>query len=131
MRRKLKFVLFGFLVLITLVALAWAVENWRGYHAWKKYRQEWEAKGEVFEMAKLIPPGVPEEKNFAMTPLLKPLLQYTIGSNFMVWLDTNGLERVEHTGAGLRAGSNKQPEPGERGPGEFCESGDLCGLLPR
>ena len=44
---------------------------------------------------------VPDEKNFAMTPLLKPLLGYTIGTNFVVWLDTNGLERVEHTLAEL------------------------------
>jgi hypothetical protein len=101
MRKKLKLVLFGFLVLITLIALAWAIENARGYHAWKKYRKEWEARGEVFEMAKLIPPEVPDEKNFAMTPLLKPLFQYTIGSNSMVWMDTNGLERLEHTGPEL------------------------------
>ena len=69
---NLRRVLFGVACVATLIALFFAEENWRGRHAWQKYRREWEAKGEKFELAALTPPPVPDEKNFALTPLLKP-----------------------------------------------------------
>src|SRR6185312_10457837 len=38
--------LFGLACFITLIALAYAEEDWRGWHAWQKYKHELEAKGE-------------------------------------------------------------------------------------
>ena len=49
--RNLRRVLFVAGCLATLIALAYAEENWRGRHAWQKYRREWEAKGETFDLA--------------------------------------------------------------------------------
>ncbi len=68
--RNFRRFLFGVACLITLIALGYAEENWRGRHAWLKHRREWEAKGEKFDLAALAPPPVPAEKNFALTPLL-------------------------------------------------------------
>ena len=43
---------------------------------WDEFRKQWQAKGEVFDCRARIPAPVPSEKNFAHTPLLKPLLAY-------------------------------------------------------
>lgn len=52
------------------------VEDYRGKQAWENFKQEWEARGEVFDFKQLIPKPVPTEKNFAHIPLLKPLLEH-------------------------------------------------------
>ncbi|MCH2061251.1 MAG: hypothetical protein MK183_11550, partial [Verrucomicrobiales bacterium] len=48
-------------------------ENWE---TWDAFRKHWQEKGEVFDYRVHIPGTVPSEKNFAHTPLLKPLLEY-------------------------------------------------------
>lgn len=75
-RRLVKFAFFGIAALILLGLLVAGFENWRGRRAWEKFRAEWEAKGEQFDIAAFIPKPVPTEQNFAMTPLLAPLLDY-------------------------------------------------------
>src|SRR5271157_2193687 len=65
--------LFLLAALITLVALLLAEENWRGARAWQNYKREMEAKGEHFDIARLIPPKVPDDQNFAMTPYFAPI----------------------------------------------------------
>lgn len=54
----------------TLIALFYAVEDWRGWRAWENFRHEWEAKGERFDLASVTPPAVPDEQNFALTPVV-------------------------------------------------------------
>jgi hypothetical protein len=76
--------LFALACLITLDALFYAEENWRGWHAWQKFKQEWEAKGERFDFASVVPPPVPDEQNFAMTPI--------VASCYSGMLDRNGHE---------------------------------------
>ncbi len=59
-----------FLVLATiatLIALAYAVENWRGRRAWTQFQRTWEAQGERFNLTDIIPPPVPDDENFFMT----------------------------------------------------------------
>lgn len=56
--------------LLVLVMLFYAEENWRGRHAWEKFKREWEAKGERFEFPSFVPPPVPDDQNFAMTPIV-------------------------------------------------------------
>lgn len=56
--------------LLALVALFYTEENWRGRHAWEKFRREWEAKGERFDFASFVPPPVPDDQNFALTPVV-------------------------------------------------------------
>jgi len=74
--RLAQIALFGIVLLATLFGLFYAVENWRGDHALASYRAEMEREGEHIGWAGVIPPPVPDEHNLAMTPLLKPLLDY-------------------------------------------------------
>jgi hypothetical protein len=65
--RRIVFVLAAF---VTLCALFFAEENWRGARAWQNYKREREAKGDRFDAARLIPPKVPDDQNLAMIPFL-------------------------------------------------------------
>ena len=76
--------LFKLACLATLIALFYAEENWRGWHAWRKFKQEWEAKGEHFDFASVIPPPVPEDQNFALAPI--------VASSYEAMLDKAGHE---------------------------------------
>jgi hypothetical protein len=91
--RTLRVLLFIGVAFITLVTLVIAFESWRGKRAWLKFKAEWEAKGEKFDIGSFLPPHVPDSENFAMTPLLAPLLDYTqrVG---IVWRDSNALARA-------------------------------------
>jgi hypothetical protein len=60
-------VLAGFLGLALLFRVE---ENWRGKRTWENYRREWEAKGEHFDFAYFVPPPVPDDQNFALTPIV-------------------------------------------------------------
>lgn len=93
--------------LVTLIALAYAEENWRGKHAWQNYRREWEARGEKFDMTAFVPPPVPDERNFALTPLLKPLLDFDRGPSGVVWRDTNAMARLQSISAELSPGRDR------------------------
>ena len=61
-------------VVIVLAVAGLFFENWRGERDWKNCKAELEAKGEHLTIDYFIPPAVPDEKNFALTPLMKPLL---------------------------------------------------------
>jgi hypothetical protein len=87
--RNLRRFLFGGAFVITLIALFYAEEDWRGKRAWDKHRREWEAKGEKFGIPALAPPLVPDKMNFALAPLLRPALEFTRTTNRVVWSDTN------------------------------------------
>ena len=77
--RRALFVLACF---VTLLALFYAEEDRRGWHAWQKFKHEWEAKGEKFDLASLAPPAVPDDQNFALTPI--------VASSYETFLDKNG-----------------------------------------
>ena len=68
--RNFKRFLFGLACFATLIALFYAEEDWRGWHAWNKFKHEWEAKGEQFDLASVVPPPVPDDQNFALTPIV-------------------------------------------------------------
>ena len=53
-----------------------AAETWETWETWDAFRKQWQEKGEVFDYRVHIPETVPSEKNFAHTPLLKPLFEY-------------------------------------------------------
>jgi hypothetical protein len=80
--RNFKRLLFGTACFATLVALFYAEEDWRGWHAWNKFKHEWEAKGEHFDFASVVPPPVPDDENFALTPV--------VASSYLFILDKNG-----------------------------------------
>jgi hypothetical protein len=80
--RNLRRCLFGVACLVTLVALFYAEEDLRGKWAWEKFKHEWEAKGEHFDLASLAPAPVPDDQNFAMAPV--------VASTYSQMLDRNG-----------------------------------------
>ena len=61
--RLLQHKLFIVASLATLIALFYAVENWRGRSAWNSFRRTLEAKGLEFELEKIMPPAIPAEEN--------------------------------------------------------------------
>ena len=137
--RILRGIVFVIFCLVTLAFLVLAEENWRGRRAWEKFRQEWEAKGERFDLASLIPKPVPPEQNFAMTPFLAPLLDYEfaygavrpkvsdddfdVAGRTVRWRDTNGVIRAQNVSIylGLDGGNRKSPSQGNWQLGQFCD----------
>jgi hypothetical protein len=59
------------LVVITLIALLYAVENFRGKRMWDHYRKDAEARGVQLSFAAHIPPTIPDEENAASSPLIQ------------------------------------------------------------
>lgn len=108
---------FVLLCLITLIALFYAEEDWRGRHVWDGYLRAQRAKGAKVDWAALVPPPVPDNQNLAMCPLLKPILDYSQNQSRktsdivgqIVWHDTNGLSRVQR----LYVRWNDSSTPGE------------------
>lgn len=68
--RNFRRFVFGCACLLTLIALVYAGEDWRGKQAWETYKREWAAKGENFDRQAMFPPAVPADQNFALTPLV-------------------------------------------------------------
>src|SRR5947209_1745934 len=59
-----------------LVCLFFAEENWRGRRAWEICQRELKAKGVELDWRKFVPPTVPDDQNFALTPFLAPLFDF-------------------------------------------------------
>jgi hypothetical protein len=77
--RHLKRFLFCLACFATLIALFYAEEDWRGWHAWNSFKHEWEAKGEHFDMAGVAPAPVPDDQNFAMAPIWVESMKARLG----------------------------------------------------
>ena len=69
--RSIRAILITLAWIVTVIALIYGEENWRGRHAWIKYRTELEARGEQLELKEFIPPLIPDDQNFAATPFIK------------------------------------------------------------
>ena len=54
-----------------MIAFFYAEENWRGARAWNKSRRELEARGAQLDYRAFIPKPVPDDQNFAATPLVR------------------------------------------------------------
>ena len=97
--RILGLALLTFGAMTTTVGLFYAEENWRGKHEWETYKRQIEARGVSLDWHKDIPPPVPDDQNFAMTPFLAPLYDYIRPRNgdtdFLPYRDTNGVSRAE------------------------------------
>ena len=78
--------LISFAVLVTLLGLFYAEENVRGKHAWEKYRREQEARGGQLDWKAFIPKPVPDEQNFAATPLVQSWFE-RIKPHYESWSD--------------------------------------------
>jgi len=61
---------FAFATLLTLIGLFYAVENWRGAKAWAETQARIRAAGDCLDLSCLLPPPLPDERNFAKIPAL-------------------------------------------------------------
>src|SRR5262245_12514263 len=62
--------------LITLIAIFYTEENWRGKRAWERYKHELEAKGQELDWAAYIPKPIPDDQNIFKAPKMS---QWFIG----------------------------------------------------
>jgi hypothetical protein len=56
---------------ITLIALLYAVENFRGKRMWDRYRKDAEARGLQLNFAAHVPPPISDSENAASSPLIR------------------------------------------------------------
>lgn len=118
LRRLLQVLLCLVVCAITLVALFYTIENWRSQRAWSAYENAMDAKGEILDYRKLVPPPVPDVQNFAMTPFLAPLLDFHPGTQ--TYRNTNALQAIE------QAFKKLPPDPSHRGDWRKGERTDLA-----
>ncbi|MGD0745120.1 MAG: hypothetical protein ABSA45_08185 [Verrucomicrobiota bacterium] len=86
-------VLFACACLVTSIALFYAEEDWRGWHAWNQFKHKWEAKGEKFDWQSVVPPPVPNDQNFAMAPIWVESMKAMLGpKNSRQWFGSNYAE---------------------------------------
>jgi hypothetical protein len=60
--------LMGIGALLTLIALVYAEENWRGKREWEEYKRQMAAAGETWDWSAFIPQPVPDEQNIFKAP---------------------------------------------------------------
>ena len=120
--RKTKRFFLGLAYLAVLIAVFYAEEDWRGWYAWHRFKHHWEAKGERFDPASIIPPAVPEDQNFAMTPIVASCYLGMVDKNGRQLRppDTNVVDRLKMT----IAHDNDSPANGT-GPAEVNVMGKL------
>jgi hypothetical protein len=80
------------LILGLTIALFYVEEDWRGCWVGERYQRRMNAQGEPLDFSAFIPPRVPDNKNFAMTPFLAPLFDFIPGSQ--KWAGPNPLQSV-------------------------------------
>ena len=70
MKKKFKIILVLLGLAAFFLSLFYAEEDWRGWYAWQKFQHEQDVKGEKFDFASVVPPAVPDDQNFALTPIV-------------------------------------------------------------
>ena len=78
LQRFLHAAFFTLLAVVTLVALFYAEEDWRGARAWNATKRDLKARGESVDPTDFIPPSVPDEQNLAMAPLFVRMFRYKV-----------------------------------------------------
>jgi hypothetical protein len=91
-RQLLGRLLFSFVTLATITALFYATQYWRGRFAWHRCRAAAVSRGEEVNLSAFVPPTVPDDQNFALTPCLKPLFDFIPGTQ--QWRDTNAFQQA-------------------------------------
>jgi hypothetical protein len=109
--RVLRILLIIAACVITIIALFYAEENFRGKSAWEKFKRTEEARGEKFDYSAFVPPPVPDDQNFAMTPLLRATFDYIHTTNGIRWRDTNAWQRLSGIRIDLQAHQSNKKAP--------------------
>ena len=79
--RALRWFLASLTALMVLAVLFYIEEDWRGKRAWENYKHELETKGEKFDFASFVPPPVPDDQNFALTPVVASSYSHVMDKN--------------------------------------------------
>jgi len=85
------------IVLVTLGFLVVAAENYRGRRAWDRYMAEAEARGEQLKWKAFMTSAVPDDQNFAATPLLAPLFdtRWDAATGHLIYADSNRVNQLK------------------------------------
>ena len=67
-------------IFILLAALMAQSLKWAGRSEWENWKAKWEAKGEKFDIASVVPPKVPDHQNFAKSQFFAPLFDHDVDS---------------------------------------------------
>ena len=67
-------------IFILLAALVAQSLKWAGRSGWENWKAKWEAKGDKFDIASVIPPKVPDHQNFAKSQFFAPLFDHDADS---------------------------------------------------
>jgi hypothetical protein len=76
--RFLRFIGVALLAIITLIALFYAIENWRGARDWKRVEARLQDKEIALSFAEFVRPLPPDDENFASIPFFQPLFDRTV-----------------------------------------------------
>lgn len=57
--------------LVTIIAVFYGEEDWRGRHGWNRYSETLKAQGDELDLSAFVPKPIPDEENFAATPEIK------------------------------------------------------------
>ncbi len=68
----------GLVVLIAAGSLVVAIENVRGIWLLRSVENDFRQRGLPVALEEVAPPPVPDERNFALAPILKPLFDYQV-----------------------------------------------------
>ncbi len=132
-RRNLKRTLFALACFATLIALFYTEENWRGRRALANFKQQWEAKGEHFDYASVVPPVVPDDQNFAMTPLVVDSIKSEYGANVakqwygVTLTESERTKLVNRFNFQIEGDYDSKSKPTENGNWEKATKTDLAG----
>jgi hypothetical protein len=110
---------FSLAALVTLIALFYAEENWRGGRALDRAKREEVAKGAVLDWDKYIPTVVPEDQNVFGEPKIQEwfvgrhstgLTRFDTETNFPVWGSAKKIETETEARAYLAGSDQLQPQ---------------------
>jgi hypothetical protein len=119
-------------VIVTLIALFYAEENWRGQRAFERSKQELQAKGVALDWDKFIPPPVPDDQNVFKAPKMQEwfvktdrqensdhlinltksneLIGLLMQTNFPAWGETKTIDTESEANAYLAWSDGLQPQ---------------------
>ncbi len=110
--------------LAAVIVLFYTIENYRGAKAWERTKTEFEQQGISFDFATLVPPPVADNENFAATPLLAALFDYTTEegdgpfgppfNNRIIYSHNDGVKRLNAIRRGYLTGQNLPPVSWQR-----------------
>lgn len=81
MKTFIRVALITFAAVVTLAALFYAEENWRGRRAWETWLRDRAAAGDSLDWKTVVPPPVPDDRNMAAAPVFAELFAGTNGYN--------------------------------------------------